>query len=56
MICAVCFQPIEPVEDEPGEFRHTMDADLRWCLDLGCLGEIVPKDEVNDESTLRRSS
>jgi hypothetical protein len=53
MICAICGQKIEPVEDEPGEWRHTADADLKWCLDLGCLGEAVPKkDEVSDGEVL----
>jgi hypothetical protein len=45
MICAVCFQPIEQDEDEPEEYRHSLDADLKWCLDLGCLGEAVPKED-----------
>jgi hypothetical protein len=45
MICAVCFQPIEQDEDESEEYRHSLDADLKWCLDLGCLGEAVPKED-----------
>jgi hypothetical protein len=50
MICAICGQKIEPAFDEPGEWRHTAQADLKWCLDLGCLGEAVAKeDEVNHE-------
>jgi hypothetical protein len=55
MICAVCFQPIEPDKDEPQEYRHSLDADLKWCLDLGCLGEAVAKDEVdNDACAIQR--
>ena len=46
MICSICGQKIEPIEDEPGEWRHVEGADLMRCAIMDCLGEAVPKDEV----------